>query len=68
MTWVGIRAYGNGSWLNNGEREKSKVVAWRDLEQPARGHWQRGQLIILRGDDTGMKPMEAPTLGDHWTT
>jgi hypothetical protein len=30
MIWVGIRAF-NGQWMNNGQREKASVLAWRDL-------------------------------------
>ena len=48
MLWVGIRAYGQGHWLNNGKPETAKIVAWRDLDQPARGRWQRGQLVFFR--------------------
>ncbi len=43
MTWVGIRAFNhaNRRWLNNGEPELAKVVAWRDLESPR--SWVLGQ-------------------------
>lgn len=48
MTWVGIRAYSAtmGRWLNNNEPETATVVAWKDLDQPARGRWQRGLLVL----------------------
>ncbi len=35
LIWVGIRAWAGNGWLNNGEREKSEVIAWRDLPPPA---------------------------------
>lgn len=44
MTWVGIRAFHfqNQTWLHNNEPEKAHVLAWRDLDEPARGFWDRG--------------------------
>lgn len=46
MTWVGIRAFDHQRkrWINNGEPERASVKAWRDLPNPARGFWFRGQL------------------------
>ena len=69
MCWVGIRAFNGstGQWLNGGEPERATVIAWRDLDQPARGRWVGG-LLIMSARDGLMEPMEAPTLGDHWTT
>lgn len=49
MTWVGIRAFANGGWINNGEPERADVIAWRDLPEPANGRFVRGQLILSRG-------------------
>lgn len=46
MVWVGIRAYGNGRWLNGGEPERATVIAWRDLDQPAKGRFVRGKLML----------------------
>jgi uncharacterized protein (UPF0179 family) len=44
--WVGIRAYdaNRGVWLNNGEPERDKVVAWQVLPEPATGYYARGIL------------------------
>lgn len=48
MTWVGIRIWNDSAkaWFNGSERDTATVKAWRDLDQPARGFWDRGQLII----------------------
>ena len=48
MIWVGIRAFHSiaGKWMNNNEPERAKVIAWRDLDEPARGCWVHGKLII----------------------
>lgn len=48
MCWVGIRAFHHEArrWVNNGEPEIAKVLAWRDLHDPARGRWVRGQLFL----------------------
>ncbi len=47
MTWVGIRHFAGGRWLNNGEPLRSEsVIAWRELPQPAKGYWDRGRLHI----------------------
>ena len=48
MVWVGIRAYdrANKRWLNNNEPEKARIVAWRDLAEPARGFWQGGRFYL----------------------
>lgn len=37
MTWVGVRIYQSQQrrWSSNGEPERAKVTAWRDLPQPA---------------------------------
>lgn len=50
MCWVGIRAFNatTGQWLNGGEPERAAVVAWRDLDQPARGRFVRGKLVLAR--------------------
>lgn len=45
MVWVGIRAWNGVQWLNNGEPELATIVGWKDLDQPAKGRWIRGQLI-----------------------
>lgn len=49
MTWVGIRAWhaAHRRWINNGEPERATVKAWRDLPEPARGFWYRGQLTAM---------------------
>lgn len=49
MTWVGIRAWDGVRWLNNGNRELAKVLAWQELPPPSRR-------------DGLMKPMSGPTL------
>ena len=48
MTWVGIRVWNarHGRWENNGEPEPHVVCAWRDLFEPARGYWSRGQFVL----------------------
>ncbi len=48
MVWVGIRAFATDGkyWQNNGEPERARVTAWRDLPEPAKGFWDRGNLII----------------------
>lgn len=50
MTWVGIRAFNHqhGYWQNNNEPERAKVVAWRDMPEPARGRWERGLFYLSR--------------------
>jgi hypothetical protein len=50
MCWVGIRAYNatTGQWLNGGEPERASVLAWKDLDQPARGRWVNGRLVLGR--------------------
>jgi len=50
MCWVGIRAYNatTGQWLNGGEPERATVLAWRDLDEPARGRWIHGKLVLGR--------------------
>jgi hypothetical protein len=35
MIWVGIRAWNGTDWVNNGVIFSEKVLAWRDLPQPA---------------------------------
>lgn len=46
MVWVGIRAFNaiTGQWLNGGEPERARVLAWKDLDQPAKGRWIDGRL------------------------
>lgn len=50
MCWVGIRAYNatTGQWLNGGEPERANVIAWRNLDQPARGRFVHGKLVLSR--------------------
>ena len=47
MTWVGIRAWNHQGkyWMNGNERERCQVLAWKPLDDPAKGRWVRGQLI-----------------------
>lgn len=47
MVWVGIRAWHHTEqrWYNGNDPEKTPVLAWDDLPQPAEGRWSRGQLI-----------------------
>lgn len=48
MTWVGIRIW-NGAkkaWFSGNEPEIATVTAWKDIDQPARGFWDRGRLVI----------------------
>ena len=35
MVWVGIRAYDGARWLNNGQPDSAKVLAWQELPRPA---------------------------------
>lgn len=37
MIWVGIRAYhyADKKWMNNGADSAERVVAWRDIPEPA---------------------------------
>ena len=46
MVWVGIRFWNNAKrcWFNNNEPEKAQILAWRDLPEPAKKRWVRGQL------------------------
>jgi hypothetical protein len=46
MVWVGIRAYHvrGDYWMNNNEPEVANVIAWRDLNEPAKGRWMRGEF------------------------
>ena len=48
VCWVGIRAWNASQrrWENNGEPEPNKILAWRDLHEPAKGYWYRGQLFF----------------------
>lgn len=48
MVWVGIRAFNHatGHWMNNNEPETAHILAWRDLNQPANGRWDRGLLVL----------------------
>lgn len=52
MIWVGIRAWTGADWMNNGMRETDKILAWRELPQPAYS-------------DGLMRPMPLPSLGNH---
>lgn len=47
MRWVGIRAWNanTGQWLNGGEPERARVMAWQPLPVPASGYWQHGKLV-----------------------
>lgn len=54
MIWIGIRAWSGSRWLNNGEPERAKVIAWRNLPPIARGYWERGELHIPKA--TGERP------------
>ncbi len=46
MMWVGIRAFEHSRqiWINNNEPETARILAWRDLDEPARGRWEGGRL------------------------
>lgn len=48
FVWVGIRAWNitGKYWMNGNEPEKARVKAWKDLEPPAKGFYQRGILHI----------------------
>ena len=48
MVWVGNRAWNHTKkrWENNGEPERASVLAWRELNEPARGYWDRGVLVV----------------------
>lgn len=48
MCWVGIRAFNasTSQWLNNGEPERAKIIAWKDLDEPAKGRWSRNILLL----------------------
>lgn len=50
MCWVGIRAFNasTGQWINNGEPERANVIAWKDLDEPAKGRWSRNTLFVPR--------------------
>lgn len=69
MVWIGIRAFNHNTrgWVNNNEPEIARVIAWRDLPQPARGRWEHGRLFPmddcadLVADSRGL-PMNVPTL------
>ena len=56
MTWVGIRAWNAQGhyWMNNGEPTKETVLAWRDLLPPARGFYDRGELVIPKSSSDGL--------------
>ena len=49
MTWVGIRVW-NGltqKWMNNNEPERAQIIAWKNLDEPARGFYEHGLLYIV---------------------
>lgn len=48
MAWTGIRAWHaeRKIWLNNGEPELARVIAWRDLPEIAHGRYFHGKLIL----------------------
>lgn len=48
MVWVGIRAYNHQRryWMNGSEPELAHVLAWKDLDEPAKGRWVKGQLLL----------------------
>ena len=48
MLWVGIRAWHSTErrWYNGNEPEQATILAWRDMPDPAKGFWQRGQLHV----------------------
>jgi hypothetical protein len=53
MCFVGIRMWNsrNSRWESNGQPcAGEKVRAWRDLPDPARGHWDRGLLTVALVD------------------
>ena len=50
MRWVGVRAWNANTrqWLNGGEPERARVIAWQPLPVPAIGYWQHGKLVNER--------------------
>ncbi len=46
MVWVGIRAWNHTKriWMNNGEPNHERIIAWRDLPEPAKGYFVSGML------------------------
>lgn len=55
MTWVGIRMFSQAEkrWMNGSDPERAQVKAWRDLLEPAKGYWSRGQLYVPRPPQAG---------------
>ncbi len=47
MRWTGVRAYHtlDRQWYNGNEPERAQVIAWRHLDVPATGSYDRGQLV-----------------------
>ena len=48
MVWVGVRAFNHATrkWMNNNEPSGERVVAWRDMPEPARGFWSHGRFYL----------------------
>lgn len=46
MVWVGIRMWTSAHerWVNNGEPINERVIAWRDIPEPAQYRWVHGRL------------------------
>jgi hypothetical protein len=44
MEWCGLRAWGNGRWMNGGEPELAMVLCWQPLPKPPLKMWDRGIL------------------------
>jgi len=47
MVWVGVRYWNNEKrcWYNGNEPEHARVLAWRDMPEPAKKRWVRGELV-----------------------
>lgn len=46
MVWVGIRMWTSefNRWVNNGEPISERVIAWKDLPEPAEHRYVSGRL------------------------
>jgi hypothetical protein len=65
MRWVGIRAFhsAEGRWYNGNEPERATIIAWRDLEAPAKSFYLRGQFKDM-GDAIVTEPAGRRKEGD----
>lgn len=67
MIWVGVRAYHHTTktWLNNGVETNERVIAWRDMPEPANPRYFAVPKEMTEAFEKAMREKVIPQIEEY---